>query len=329
MKSKRAIMRVLRATLAALMIGLPMAAESQVYPARAVRLTVPGEPGIAQDLFARLLASRLSTSLGQPVVVENRGGAGGSIGVGAVGRSAPDGYSILFASALNIMTAAQLAKDLTYDPTALTPVTAVMDSVILLVMRPTLPFTNLNEVVAHARANPGKLTYGSSGRGSIFHLVAESINDAARVNILHVPYKNILQSVADVMTGQIDLSFGTPASLRQHIAGGKVKVLAVIQTTRTRAKAFPDTPAITELLPGIELPANYWAIWGPPGMPGAIVARLHPEIVKATASPDLRNWLDTNGFTYIGSSPEELRAMHKNGMAQYLTIFKKLGIQPQ
>jgi tripartite-type tricarboxylate transporter receptor subunit TctC len=295
---------------------------------RALKIVVPIPPGVSTDLLARLLAPKLGTALGQAVIVENQGGASGMIGADAVARSAPDGQTLLFATTSQMITAPLLSKSVTYDPVkSFTPVMIAVEPVTLLVMHPAVPVSSFSELVDYAKRNPGKLRYGSAGIGSYFHLVGEAMNAAAGTDIVHVPYKSVVQSQNDVVGGQIELSFAAVASSTPFVNAGKLKIIALVENKRWAAK--PDIQTIGEVAPGYRKPPAWFSFFGPAGMPQPVVTRLHAELDKALHAPDVRTWLDTNAIALIASTAEQLAASLKGGLEIYAGLIKRAGIRPE
>jgi tripartite-type tricarboxylate transporter receptor subunit TctC len=301
---------------------------AQPLSSRPIRIVVPIPPGVSTDLLARLIAPRLGTSLGQPVIVENQGGASGMIGADQVARAAPDGHTLVFATTSQMITAPLLSKSVPYDPVkSFTPLMIAVEPVTLLVMNPSVPASTFKELVDYAKRNPGKLRYGSAGIGSFFHLVGEAMNAAAGTDIVHVPYKSVVQSQNDVVGGQIELSFAAVASSTPFVNAGKLKVIAVVENKRWAA--HPDIQTIGDVAPGYRKPPAWFSFFGPAGLPPPLVGRLHAELDKALQAPEIRTWLDTNSINLIASTPEQLAASLKGGLEQYAVLIKRAGIKPE
>jgi tripartite-type tricarboxylate transporter receptor subunit TctC len=300
---------------------------AQSFPSKPVRMVIPFPPG-GVDITGRLLASKMSELMGQPVVVDNRGGANGVIGSELVAHAPPDGYTILLTTPSTHITAVFLSKSVPYDPVKdFTPISLALEPVSLLIVHPSVPVSSVQELMQHAKKNPGKLTYSSSGIGSVFHLTGEALKEAGGVDILHVPYKGTGPSLADVVAGRIDLTFSALSSVRPLMTAGKVKVLAVAEPTRY--SGLPDIPTVAEGVPGFDKPSTWFGFFGPAGMPRPIVQRLNADIVKTVNSPDLRGKLDESGFSIVGSSPEEFAANMKKGFEVYGKIVKLVGLKPE
>jgi tripartite-type tricarboxylate transporter receptor subunit TctC len=318
------LVRVL-AVLASLASSLP--ALAQPYPSKPIRIIMPFTAGIGTDVFARKLSPLLAESMGQPLVPENRTGASGAIGTEAVYKAAPDGYTILFNSASPTVALPHTMKELPYDPNGLTPIMGAIEPLIVIVIKPSLPANSLRELIEHARRNPGKLSYGSSGVGSTFHMFGASLNKVAGIDILHVPYKGTNLGVNDIMAGLLDIGFGSLAGIGPLMKAGKVRAVAILG--EKRAPVMPDLPAVTDVVPGVDLSPGWFAFWGPPNLPQPIVSRFHAELIKAMNTAEMKAWYDTNGFAYLGTSPDELRAMQRKGIESYGRILKSLNIKPE
>ena len=281
----------------------------------------------ARNFFARKLAPMVGEAMGQPVLAENRTGASGAIGAEAVFKAAPDGYTVLFTSSSSTVTLPFTMKDLPYDPNGFSPIMAAIEPLIVIVIKPSLPANSMREFVEHARRNPGKLSYGSSGVGSTFHMFGASLNQTAGIDILHVPYKGTNLGVNDIMAGLLDMGFGSLAGIGPLIKGGKVRAIAILG--EKRASVMPDLPAVSEVVPGVDIAPGWFAFWGPPKMAPGIVTRLHDEFLRAMNTAEMKAWYDTNGFAYLGGSPDELRALQRKGVESYARILKTLNIKTE
>jgi tripartite-type tricarboxylate transporter receptor subunit TctC len=296
--------------LAALLLTLFFcaAAAAQTYPSRPVRFVVPFPPGNAGDLMARMLAEKLTASMKQNVIVDNRPGAGGNIGAEHAAKSAPDGYTVLIAAS-GIVTANAFLYKLSFDPQKdLAPVTLLYSGAPVLVVGPKVEAKSLPELIEFARKNPGKYTYASYGSGHVSHIIGEMFKQAAGVDILHVPYKS--SPLPDVMSGQVDMIFESPLLVAKNT--GRLRPLGVVSAKRN-AK-LPEVPAIAEVLPGFEV-TGWLGAFVPAGTPREIVARLNRELVSAIDAPDFRKRLDELMLDPGGGTPEEfgayVRAMYE------------------
>jgi tripartite-type tricarboxylate transporter receptor subunit TctC len=277
------------------------AAAAQTYPARPVRFVVPFPPGNAGDLMARMLAEKLTASMKQNVIVDNRPGAGGNIGAEHAARSAPDGYTVLIAAS-GIVTANAFLYKLPFDPQKdLAPVTLLYSGAPVLVVSPKVEQKSLQELIDFARKNPGRLTYASYGSGHISHIIGEMFKQAAGIDLLHVPYKS--SPLPDVMSGQVDMIFESPLLVAKNT--GRLRPLGVVSAKRNAR--MPDVPAIAEVLPGFEV-TGWLGAFVPAGTPPDIVMRLNRELVSAIEAPEFRKRLDELMLDPGGGTPEEFGA---------------------
>jgi tripartite-type tricarboxylate transporter receptor subunit TctC len=289
-----------------LSLCVPLIAAAQPYPSKAVRLIVTYPPGGGADTMARLLSPKLGEALGQPVLVENRAGAGGTIGADLVAKSSPDGYTLML-DAANYAVNPSLYPKLPYDPAkAFAPVTLIALFPNMVVVNPAFPVSSIRQLIEKIKAEPGKIAFASSGNGSAQHLAAELFRQRAGLDMVHVPYKGGAPALIDVMAGQVPLYFGNMASALPHVKNGKLKALAV--TGAKRSPAAPELPTVAEAgMPGYQV-YEWNAIFAPAGTPEAIVKRLHAEIVKALALPDLKERIASLGGEIVASSPAETAA---------------------
>ncbi len=297
--------RALRLLCVAALLAAPLAA-AQDYPSKPVRLIVPFPPGGPTDIVGRLVAQKLSESLGQQVVVENRPGAGGTVGSDSAAKSAADGYTLLYGSTSTLAIAPSIYRNLPYDPrTAFVPVTRVSSGAILIAVNAQVPANTLKEFIALAKAKPGQLNYGSAGSGTPPHLAGELFKTVAGVDLVHVPYKGGAPAINDLAGGQVQAIFEGLPSLLPFIRGGKVRALAI--SGARRDPALPDVPTTAEAgLP--ELQASFWSgLVAPAGTPEAIVSRLNAATLEALATPEVRETLTRQGLEAAGTSPQEFR----------------------
>jgi tripartite-type tricarboxylate transporter receptor subunit TctC len=275
-----------------------------------------------------MVATKLSEALGQTVIVDNRSGANGMIGSSFVAQAAPDGYTLLAATPASHVTAVHLMKNLPIDPVKdFTPIMAAVEPVTALVVNAALPVNSVQELIAYAKANPGKLSYGSSGMGSVFHLTGELFNRTAGVNISHVPYRGVAQPIQDVSAGHIQLMHISLSSSRGAVASGKAKVLAILEPQRY-AK-LPNIPSMSEIIPAFRKPSTWFGFFGPAKLPPEIVARLNAEMRKAVNAPDARAKLEGSDLIIIAGTPEQFAALQKEGIQQFGEIITAAGIKPQ
>ena len=304
-------------------------ASAQPWPtAKSIMMIAPFPPGPALDLVARLVGGKLGGALGQTIVVENRVGANGTLGANMVARAAPDGYAILATTASTHVTAVHLMKNLPYDPVKdFAPIIAAVEPVTCLAMNAALPVNSVAELIDYARARPGQLSYGSSGVGSVFHLMGELFNETAGVKINHVPYRGVAPAMQDVAGGHIHMTFVSVSNALGPMQDGRVKILAVLEPTRFAKLA--QIPSMSEIVPSFRKPSSWFGFFGPAGMPAPIVARLNVEIGKALNSSDVLPALDENGLAVIGGSPEQFSGLIRDGIERYGAIIKRAGLQPE
>jgi tripartite-type tricarboxylate transporter receptor subunit TctC len=301
----------------AIALLLNAAAAQDGYPSKPIRLIVPLAAGGGIDFTARTTAQKLSDVLGQQVVVENQGGAGGTLGVNAVARAAPDGYTLLYHSVTGVVSSV-VGKDLPYDWLRdLAPVSLVTRFAPVQIINPSLPAKDLKEFIALAKANPGKFSYGSSGAGTAIHLASELFRSAAGVDIVHVPYRGNAGVMPDLLAGRIAMLIdGVPPQVK-NIESGLVRALAV--TTRTRTPALPNVPTMIEQ--GLDYEVPYWtAIYAPAATPKAIVDKLAADIARTMKDPDVVKRLADAGTESVGSTPQELDVFNRDQVALYRRI---------
>ena len=277
--------------------------QAQSYPQRPIKAIVPYAAGGFADQSSRIIAEAMSRNLGQPIVIENRGGGGGRIGSEAVSKMTPDGYTLLMTTNGTKTYMAVVEKALSYDPVQdFTPISIVGKYGLLMVVNPSVPARNLGEFLAYVRANPGKVNYASSGMGSGLHFAGELFNAMGKVNMVHVPYKGSGPGMQDVLAGVCQVIFDGAA--KPHIDAGKVRFLGT--TSSVRDPRFPDVPTLAEAgLPGYDL--TYWVgLFGPKGMPADILMRLNVSVRTALADPEVQRRLNGLGLSLVGSSPEQV-----------------------
>jgi tripartite-type tricarboxylate transporter receptor subunit TctC len=304
-------------------------AAAQPWPtAKPITIVVPVPPGPAVDFIARMVADRLRVALGQSVVVENRSGASGAIASTQVARAAPDGYTLIAATSGTHVSPVHLIKSLTYDPIKdFTPIMAAAEPVTGLVVNAGLPVKTVPELIAYAKANPGKLSYGSSGVGSVFHVMGELLNQTAGIETSHVPYRGVALAMQDVIAGHIPMMFVSVSSAAAAIQDGKARLIAVLEPTRY--PKLPDVPSLSEFIPAFHKPSTWFGFLGPAHMPADIVTRLNAEMVKAITAPDARARLEAADLSVIGGTPEHFAKLLKDDIENFGAIVKAAGITPQ
>jgi tripartite-type tricarboxylate transporter receptor subunit TctC len=307
----------------AIAIALGGSAAAETWPGRSVTVIVPFGAGGNTDMMARLGTEHLTEKFGQPFVVENRPSAGGAVGTGQVATANPDGYTLLFAAASMVLLTPQLQK-LTYDPMKqLVPITNIGTGTQTIAVRRDLPVTTLPELIAYAKANPGKLNFGSGSTGSAGHLAGELFKTMAGVEMTHVPYKGAAPAMNDLIGGQIQLMFDNLASSLAQVRAGRIRALAV--TTAKRSALAPDLPTIAESgLPGFDI-STWFGIFVPANTPPEIVDRLHSEFTRALAMPDIRDKMLALGAEPVGSRPGEFSAYIRTEADKYARVIKASG----
>jgi len=294
------------------------------WPTRPVRMILPFPPGGGTDILGRLIAERLSASIGQPVVTENRGGAGGNVGAEAAARSAPDGYTIVLV-APSLAISPTLYSKINYDPVKdFAPISLVATVPNVMVTQPSLP-GQLQEFVAFAKAKPGALNFGSGGAGTSNHLAGELFNIVTGAKLVHVPYKGVNLAMQDVLAGNVHLVFiGIPAAA-PHIRAGKLRALAVVAPQRS--SALPDVPTVAEAgLKDFEV-TTWYGVLAPAGTPQPVVRRLNAELVKVMHAPEMKEKLTATGTEPLTSTPEEFAAYIKREMAKWGDVIRKAGVK--
>jgi tripartite-type tricarboxylate transporter receptor subunit TctC len=308
--------------LLALAIAAP--AFSQTFPSRPVRFVVPFAPGGSTDTLARTMGVKLAETLGQQVVVDNRTGGNGDIGMLTVAKAPPDGHTIVLGYIANLAIAPSLQTKMPYDPVKdFAPITQPASSPNVLTAHPSVQAKTLKELIALAKASPGKLSFASTGVASVGHLTGELINNLAGIKITHVPYKGSGQAVTDILGGHVNIMYSGFSSTIAHIKSGKLRALAV--TGPKRSPALAEVPTIAEQgFPGVEATAWY-GVLAPAGTPKPVVARLHGDLVKILKQPDVVQRLDGLGFEIVASTPEQFGAYIRSEIKKWAKVVKASG----
>ena len=301
-------------------IGVSMPVSAQEWPERPIRVVTPLAPGGAADVLVRTVGEELTRNLKQQIVVENRPGGGGSLAAMTVQRAAPDGYTLLLGSAQTHFIAPLLVKDAAYDPLAdFTPLTIAAELPLCLVVPASFPANNLKEFIAYAKANPGKLSFGSSGTHTTHHLAGEYFKSFLGLEMVHIPYRGGNPAMTDLLAGQIPVLVATLSTTLQYIDSGKIKVLAMMESQRSSRR--PEIPTVSETAPGFAVPKSWLGFLGPAHMPPPLTQKVHAELVKAITAPGVRKHLEASGFEVATSqSPEEFAVMLRNGVDLYRKI---------
>ena len=297
----------------------------QAYPNKPIRIVVPFPAGGPIDMTTRPLAQKMSEGLGATVVIDNRGGANGNIGAENVAKSPPDGYSLVVGAGGGFAIGPHLYKKLSFDVFKdFTPVSLFVTLPQLLVVHPQLPVKTVKELAALAKAKPKQLNFGSSGTGSTPHLAMELLMRSAQIEMTHVPYKGMGPATMDLIGGQLQLTFADMPVLLQQVKAGKLRPLAV--GTPKRSPNLPEVPTMIEAgFPKVEA-YNWYGLFAPAGTPKEIIARLNAETVKAMNNPDLRNFMQSQGTEAVGSTPEQLGALHKREFDKWGVVVRAIGV---
>ncbi|MFN3348877.1 Bug family tripartite tricarboxylate transporter substrate binding protein [Pseudorhodoplanes sp.] len=321
--------RIFLAAWAALFCVAAGCAHAQVtepFPSRLITVVVPFPAGGTADLLARLVAEQIRPLLGQTVIIENKPGASGNLGMEGVARSAPDGYTLINAPQLSFSVNHLLNPNLRFDPRALEPVSVLATYPTVIFARADLPANSLADVIAYAKANPGKLTYGSQGRGQIGHLTMEALRLRAGLDILHVPYRGSAPAINDLLAGQIDILADNMLAGMQHVRSGKLKLIAV--GGKERLKAFPNVATFAETLP--EYYSDTWmAIAAPSGTPKDVTRKLSDAIAKALQNPELRRRIEDLQAEPFGSTPEQMAGLIRESNARWAPVIEQANIRSE
>jgi tripartite-type tricarboxylate transporter receptor subunit TctC len=298
-------------------------ATAQPYPGKSIRIIVPFPAGGIADVYARLIGSRVTEAWGQPVVVENRTGAGGNIGADAVAKSAPDGYTLAMGSLGTHAVNVSLFAKMPYDPVRdFAPIALVLEAEGLLVVHPSVPAQNVPELINHLRSKPGALAYASAGMGTASRLAGELFKTMAKVDMVHVPYKGNVPAITDLLAGQTSLLFATMPTVLPHAKAGKLRALATIGTVRPAAA--PEIPTIAEVLPGFEV-NNWIGLFAPADTPPEIVQRWNAEVVRFMQSPENQARLRNEGARFVPTTPHQFAAFVKAEIAKWAPVVRASG----
>jgi tripartite-type tricarboxylate transporter receptor subunit TctC len=316
------------ALIGAVLLLAPLLASAQSYPTRGIRIVIPYAAGGAAGTVGRLLADKMSVSTGQPVIVDHRPGGGTIIGNNMVAKAAPDGYTLVMGTITSHAMLSSLSTRVPFDPEKdFAPISLITSLPFVLLAHPSVPAANVRELIALARQQPGKLSFGSAGNGTSNHLAGELFKSIAKVDMLHVPYKGSAPALADLLGGQITTMFDlTPTALTQ-IAGGKVQAIAI--TSARRSSVAPNIPTMAESgVPGVEV-VSWFGILAPAGTPAPIVNFLNAEIVKAMNAPDVRQQMAALGADVVTNTPQEFAAFISAERAKWAMVVREAGIKPE
>jgi tripartite-type tricarboxylate transporter receptor subunit TctC len=301
---------------------------AQAYPTKPIRLIAPFPPGGTTDVLSRIIAQKLSDSLGRTVVVENRPGAGGNLGHEVAAKTPPDGYNLVMSSNAALVANPHLYKRLGFDPlNDFAPISLVAKAGQVLAVHPSVPVRTVKELIALAKASPGRLNFGSGGRGTPAHVGGEIFKSVNGINIIHVPYKGGILAVMDVVAGQIDMVFADMAPAVPQIKAGKLKALAV--TSDERSPVLPDVPTMVQAGIHGSSPQTWWALLAPKGTPGAIIARINSDVAQMMKLPDVQEKYGALGITTAHSTPEQITELIRTESPQMGKVLKAAGVQPE
>ncbi|MBE7158938.1 MAG: tripartite tricarboxylate transporter substrate binding protein [Rhodospirillales bacterium] len=318
--------RVARALFFAFLAGLCIAGTAMAYPDKPIRFVVPFAPGGGTDLIARTLGLEMSKDLGQPVIVDNKPGAGTLIGTDNVAKSAPDGYSVVVASFAHAVNPSLQPKLPYGSNAAFSPVLLIGRGPNVLVVRPDSPYKSVADIIAAAKAKPDKLTYASQGTGTSAHLAGEMLANLAKVRLVHIPYKGAGPALTDLLGGQVDMMFATAAAVSTFVDSGKLRALGV--TTQEPSTAFKGVPTIASTVPGYRVD-SWYGLYVPAGTPQPVIDRLNAAGRKAVRAPDFIRKIEHEGLTVSGGPPAELGTYVQAEEARWARIVKENGIKPE
>jgi tripartite-type tricarboxylate transporter receptor subunit TctC len=305
-------------------VGVALA---QTYPSKPIRVLIPAAPGDSCDVLSRLVGPRVSERVGQQLVIDNRPGAGGQLGLQLLTQAVPDGYTIACGQGGNMVIVPLAYQRVPYDTLKdFAPIAVVASNFLGLVVHPSVPFANVKELIAYAKANPGKLTFGSTGEGAFLHFATELFSRQAGFQYLHVPLKSASAIHTEVMGGRLDASFGSFISLQPHVVSGRLKLLGIARATR--APAYPDLPTIAESLPGYES-GGWFGIIGPSATPKNVVSLLNQEINRALMLPDVREKLAAFGLEVHTESPEYFTEVIRRDFEKWGKLARDIGFRPR
>lgn len=298
---------------------------ASAYPVKPVTLIVPQAPGGANDAVARIVAQRLSAVLGQPIVVDNRPGAGGNIGIQAAAKAPRDGYTLLLTVGSSFTINPSLYRKIPFDPVKdFDPITLVATAPYLLVANPAIPAASVQDLIGLAKAKPGKLDYASAGNGTLNHLLGEMLKAKAGIDIAHVPYKSAAAAATDVVAGQVPITFGSLPGVMPFVKTGQLRVLGV--ATEKRSRLIPEVPTIGEAIPGYSA-VSWYGLFAPAGTPKEILAQLHAEATKVLHSKEVQDKLAAQGAEAASNTPEQFRALIKDDLVKWARVVKESGAQ--
>jgi tripartite-type tricarboxylate transporter receptor subunit TctC len=320
-------LRSLRAVALTIACGFACAADAQSYPLKPIRIIIPFPPGNTVDIMARLIGPKMTERLGQNVIVDNRAGAAGQLGLELAARAAPDGYTLVGGQGGNLVVQPHTYKKLPYDPLKdFAPIALSTTNYLGLVVHPGVPFKSVRELIAYAKNNPNKITFASNGEGGFPHMTIEMLRVMAGFTYVHVPYKGSAQIATDLIGGHVDAAIDGITGLAPHVRSGKLRLLGV--TNPTRVTQFPDVPAIAETLPGYDS-RGWFGFLASAGTPREVVVLLNQEINRVMVLPEVKEKLEAAGLIVVTEPPEFFAATLKSDFAKYGKLIRDIGFQPQ
>lgn len=313
--------------LVCVMVLPPMAVHAQTWPSKPIRLVVPFAPGGNTDIIARFIAPRMAQELGQQVLIDNRGGAGSTLGTNIAAKAPPDGYTIVMVSTAHVINPAVI-KSLPYDSiNDFAPVTLVADVPNALVVHPSLPVHNIRQLVALARSRPGELVYATPGRGTSTHLAIEMLASAASLKMIHVPYRGVGPATVDVVSGQAHMIFAAMPAFIEYVRNGRLRMIA--QATATRSPVAPEVPTMIEQGYKDFLVSSGFGMFAPAKTPRPVIDRLNAVVVKALQEPAVRSGLSSQGAIPVGNSPEEYDRYNRSEIQKWRKVAQSAGLVPE
>jgi tripartite-type tricarboxylate transporter receptor subunit TctC len=311
----------------AIVMAMAATLHAQQYPSKPIRIIIPFPPGTTLDIMSRLIAPKLTERLGQSIVVDNRAGAAGQLGLEIGAHAAPDGYTLVGGQGGNLVVEPHTYKKLPYDTFKdFAPVAISTTNFLALVINPKLPFNSLSDLIAYVKANPGKLSIASNGEGGFPHMAIEMLRLQAGFDYLHIPFKGGVQIMTEIMGGRVDATILGIASMTPYIRAGRLRLLAV--TSPTRVEQFPDAPTVAEILPGYDS-RGWFGYLAPAGTPPKIVALLNQEINRAMMMPDVKDKLTAIGLTVVAETPESFAQTLRSDYEKYGKLVRTIGLQLQ
>lgn len=319
--------RLISLSVFAVIMAIAPTLHAQHYPSKPIRIIIPFPPGDSLDTMSRLIAPTLIERLGQSIVVDNRAGAAGQLGLELAAHAAPDGYTLVGGQGGNLVVQPHTYKKLPYDPLKdFAPVAISTTNFLALVVGLNTPFRSLKDLITYGKANPGKLSFASNGEGGFPHMAIEMLRVQAGFDYLHVPYKGSVQILTEIMGGRVDATILGIGALAPFIRAGRIRLLAV--TSPSRAELFPDVPTVAEVLPGYDS-RGWFGYLAPAGTPAKIVALLNQEINRAMMMPDVKEKLTAIGLTVVAETPESFAQTLKSDYEKYGKLIRTIGLQPQ